>query len=893
MLNKIKNMIHKIYSDEERDIQERLFFVICVVGLLAYTFTVIASIFIGESGLNILIMLVGLLALVLIVFFIFKNKKIKFGEFFVSFLIVYILLPLIFFTGGGIYGGASMWFIFAILFISMAIQGKMRVFFQLSCALVAAVSYVVAYKNPDFVTFHTIDTAYIDSLTQIIIIGLMVVIITQLTISMYREENRKAKKQKEEIDALNRAQNRFFSSMSHEIRTPINTIIGLNEMILREDISDEIAEDAGNIESASKMLLQLINDILDMSKLEAGEMKIIPSEYSLKDFISEIVGMFWIRLKEKDLELVVNVDPTIPSGLIGDEVRIQQILINIINNAIKYTKEGSITLSVQCERTAPGNVKLIYAVTDTGIGIKKENISHLFSAFSRADDEENKYVEGTGLGLSIVKQLVDLMDGEVTVNSIYTQGSTFIVSIPQQISDETELGDVDFLNRHMANRREDYSQSFEAPEARVLVVDDNHANIIVMKKLLRDTKVMIDSAESGADALSLTLENSYDVIFMDHLMPEMDGITCLHRIRNQIGGMSREAKVVALTANAGSDREAFYIKEGFDAYLLKPVNGVTAERMLLSMLPEKMVKLINADAELLVEHGEHTYSKNKKKPVVITSESVGDLPQELIEELNIPIISYGIHTEEGYFVDGKEVDSKGVIDYMDHRGKVAHSESPKVREYETFFAEQLSHANNVIHITMTQGLNSDSYTEASEAAKSFENVMVLDSKNFSCGMGIVILEAVRLASEGVPFDGIVAKLNEFLTRVETSFIVDSLDYLTRAGRISKILSALTDAFMVHPALSLTGGKIKVRQVYFGARKRAWRRYISSALAAAGHIDKSRLFVAYAGLSQDDLNYIRAQIEKRENFDTIIFQEVCASITINCGPGAFGLMFQDY
>ena len=892
-MDKIRKLIKRIYNDEERDIQERLFFVICVIGLIAYTFTVIASIFIGESLFNIMIMSVGLLIFLGLVLLTFKFKRVKLGEFLISFLMVYVMLPLIFFTGGGIYGGSPMWFLFALLFVSMAIQGRMRVFFQGSVALVALVSYLVAYRYPDLVTFHTIDMAYMDSFTQIIIIGLMIVFITSITISMYRNENIRAKNQREEIDALNRAQNKFFSSMSHEIRTPINTIIGLNEMILREDVSDEIAEDAGNIESASKMLLQLINDILDMSKLEAGEMRIIPSMYSTADFISELSGMFWLPSKEKGLEFIINVDPTMPVSLVGDEIRIQQIIINILNNAIKYTKDGSVTLSVQCERTGGSHANITFSVSDTGIGIKKESLPHLFSAFSRADEEENRYVEGTGLGLSIVKQLVDLMGGEVTVNSIYTQGSTFIISIPQEIADDAEIGEVDFMNRHMANRREDYYQTFEAPEAKVLVVDDNHANIMVIKKLLRDTKVIIDSAESGAEALSMTLENSYDVIFMDHLMPEMDGVECFHKIREQIGGMSKNAKVVALTANAGSDKEAFYLKEGFDAYLLKPISGMEVERMLLSMLPENLVRLINADTELLVEHGEHTYVRNKKRPLVVTSESVCDLPREIINELSIPVIAYGIHTEEGYFIDGQETDSKGVISYMEQRGKVARSESPKAKDYEAFFAEQLGHANNVLHITMTAGLNQSSFTEATEAAKSFENVTVIDSRNFSCGMGIVTLEAVRLANEGVPVDGVVSRLNDFLGRVQTSFMVDSLVYLTRAGRLNRMLTSFTDAFMVHPALSLTNGNIKVKRLYFGARRRAWRRYIVTALYSARDLDRRRLFVAYAGLNEDDLEFIRTEIEKRETFEEIIFQEVCASIATNCGPGAFGLMFQNY
>ena len=888
---KYLSRLSKRLNDESVDIQERLFFMICVIGLFAYAMTCIVSFFIGETPLNIMIMAIGLVVLLAIVWLTFRYKRIKLGEFLISFLIVYVMLPLIFFTGGGIYGGAAMWFIFAVLFVTMAIDGGMRMFFQISCAIVAGICYILAYRYPEFVTAHTVDMAYKDSFTQIIIIGVMVVILSSFTITMYRNENRRSERQREEIDALNRAQNRFFSSMSHEIRTPINTIVGLNEMILREDISDEIAEDARNIESASKMLLQLINDILDMSKLEAGEMKIIPSEYSLSELLSELVGMFWLRTKEKNLEFLVNVDPAIPVGLIGDDVRLRQILINILNNAVKYTKEGSITLTVQSERIDAAHVKLVFSVSDTGKGIKKENLPHLFSAFARVDEAENKYVEGTGLGLSIVKQLVDLMDGEVSVNSIYTQGSTFVISIPQEIADATEIGEIDLAHRHFGNRRSDYHQTFEAPEVNVLVVDDNSANIMVMKKLLRDTKVHIDTADSGAEALRLTEKLYYDVIFMDHLMPEMDGVECMHRIREQVGGLCKESRIIALTANAGSDKQAYYMREGFDEYLLKPVSGVAAERMLLSQLPPSKLKIINADNNLLIEHGEHIYARNKKKPVIITTESVCDLPRDYTGRYSIPVIAYGVATEEGFFLDGDETDASGILDYMGSQGKMARSMSPTTEQYAAFFAEQLLHANNIIHITMTKELNSPSYELAKEAAKTFDNVTVLDSRNFSSGMGMVVLEAERLFDKGLHIDQVLKQLDEYMDRVETSFVVDSLEYMTRAGRLPKLFSAITEAFMFHPALVLNHGRLSIKKLFFGTRKITWERYIRWVLGTARKdADESVLFVSYAGLTREELEFVRSVIEKRKQFRKIVFVKASASITTNCGPGSLGLAY---
>lgn len=228
--------------------------------------------------------------------------------------------------------------------------------------------------------------------------------------------------------------------MSHEIRTPINTIIGLNEIILREDISEEAAENARNIQGASKLLLSLINDILDISKIKSGKMEVINVSYETGALFSEIVNMIWIKAKEKGLEFKLHVDSSIPSMLCGDEVRIKQILINLLNNAVKYTSEGSVTLSVRCERLSVNKVRVWYSVEDTGQGVKKENIPYIFNAFRRVDEERNRYIEGTGLGLSIVQQLVELMGGGISLNSVYSKGSTFIVTLDQDIIDNRELG---------------------------------------------------------------------------------------------------------------------------------------------------------------------------------------------------------------------------------------------------------------------------------------------------------------------------------------------------------------------------------------------------------------------------------------------------------------------
>ena len=261
----------------------------------------------------------------------------------------------------------------------------------------------------------------------------------------------------------------FFSSMSHEIRTPINTIIGLNEIILRGDISEDVAENARNIQGASKMLLTLINDILDLSKIKSGKMEIVNVSYETGALFSEIVNMIWIKAREKGLEFRLQVDPSIPSMLCGDEVRIKQVLINLLNNAIKYTSAGSVTLSIRCERLMLNRVRVWYSVEDTGQGVKKENIPYIFNAFKRVNEEKNRHIEGTGLGLSIVQQLVELMGGEISVNSVYTKGSTFVVTLEQDIVNSRELGTFTLASRSRVHEGEQYHQSFEAPDAHILV----------------------------------------------------------------------------------------------------------------------------------------------------------------------------------------------------------------------------------------------------------------------------------------------------------------------------------------------------------------------------------------------------------------------------------------
>jgi len=882
-----KKYIQAIF-DCDRGRQERMFRLLVMLGLIGLLAGIVSRVLTGGDIRKFAIMMGLFVSFFCIAYFTIRFKRIQLGAVLIATLIIFFALPYSFFTGGGIYGGSPIWFLFGVVFICLVVEGKIKYFLFAIGVILSAVCYYVAYAYPNLIVQHTLVVAYVDSFCTLSIVTVMTCCMILFQNAIYRSENETTQKQKNEIEKLNQAQNRFFSSMSHEIRTPINTIIGLNEMILRDAVSDEVAADAKSIQGASKMLLTLINDILDMSKLESGKMDIVPVAYDMGAMLSDIVNMIWVRAKEKGLEFHIDVDQKMPAQLFGDEVRIKQILINVLNNAVKYTSEGSVTLSIQCKRTGPDRALISYSVSDTGMGIKKENIPYLFSAFKRVDEEKNRYIEGTGLGLSIVKQLVDLMDGDIAVNSVYTKGSTFVVTLPQEIVGEAQIGELDLETRHEMNVREHYKQSFEAPQAQVLIVDDNATNLMVEEKLLRDTKVKIHTASSGAECLKSTLQERYDVIFMDHLMPGMDGIECLHEIRAQTGGLNQDTPVVILTANAGSENQALYKREGFDGYLLKPVSGVQLEKELLSHLPEGLVTMVSAGASAGVSDS-LVQTHKKKLPIMISTDSVCDLPNWLVEKHNIAVMPYRVLTEGGEFMDGVETETDGILSYIGRKGKHAKSEAPKVADYEEFFAAQLTKAQYIIHITMAQNV-SQGYKKAVEASKIFDNVVVVDSGHLSSGMGLMVLRAAEYASSGATADAVVHEIEQMKNKVKTSFIVDSTDYLARSGRISSKINSICKVLLLHPVLVLKNSSMKVGTIMFGTKDAVRSQYITSTLHIMGEIDRRLLFITHAGLTMKELKEIEEQVRSNTMFEQIIYQKASPAISTNCGPGSFGLLF---
>ena len=382
---------------------------------------------------------------------------------------------------------------------------------------------------------------------------------------------------REEANTANHAKSDFLASMSHEIRTPINGILGMNTMILRDSKDPNIVEYSENIRVAGNTLLSIINDILDLTKIESGVMAINPNNYNLFSLLNECYQMNRMRAEEKGLELVFETDPDMPSGFHGDEVRIRQIMNNLLSNGIKYTKEGSVRLRAGFKNDI--NI-LEISVTDTGIGIKDEDIGNLFKSFSRLEESRNRGIEGTGLGLRITQELISLMQGTIDVKSEYGRGTVFTVRIPQKVTDTTAMGDFAGRQTEQARIAANTEDIFKAPDKRVLVVDDVKTNILVFKGLLRDTQIQVDSAASGPESIEMTRKTKYDIIFMDHLMPGMDGIEAFHRIHDDNDNPNRTTPVVVLTANAIMGMRTSYLAEGFAEYLTKPID----QAKLLSMV---------------------------------------------------------------------------------------------------------------------------------------------------------------------------------------------------------------------------------------------------------------------------------------------------------------------
>lgn len=886
MISKVK----KIIFGRDVELSERLFRMILIVGETISLIAIVECLFLVDMPTIVLPLFVNAVVMGIAMLVTLKYNKSNIASILVGLELIVVVFPAMFFACGAVHSGAMVWFALELVYVFIMFSGKKLFAFTSLCLVMDVLTYAVAYYHPEFIiSLDSKADVYLDSLFSTVAVGLAVGGILKFHIRLFKVERSIVLSQNDELEKMSNSKNAFYANMSHEIRTPIHTIIGLNEMILRENPEGKTMEYATNIQVASKMLLNLVNDILDISQIEMKKMEIIPAPYNTRGMFEELVDMIQIRMKEKKLDLYVELDQNLPSVLMGDEKRIKQVLLNILTNAVKYTEKGSVTFSAYGEPAGEKKVRLKIAIADTGIGIKKEDLESLYDIFKRVDEKKNARIEGSGLGLSISKQFLDLMGGEITVDSIYTKGSTFTITLEQEVVDSKPVGQIDFLEKKHANVYK-YKPAFEAPEGRILIVDDNSINIAMEEQLLKETKLQIDVARSGLECLKKTKQKYYHLILMDYQMADMTGAETLKELRKQENGLCRESYVLLLTAASTSDAKRIVEESGFDGFLEKPITGKQLEKEIMKFLPKDIIEYqYTENASGKNEQKIQKTYEHKKKRLYITTDCVCDLPEDYLEKYDIKVIYFYIKTEKGRFADTKEISSDNLMEYMKEPNGIACANSITVEEYEEFFAEALTQAEHVIHISTAQYAGK-SYGAAITAAKGFGHVQVIDAGHISCGQGLVVLYAAKLAQQGYSKEKVCEEIERCKGQIDTHFLMPSIRFFYQNGYTDKMTAKLCNLFEAHPVLAMHQSKLVVTGIRTGNLETSWKRFIRFHLRNKNKICTDIVFITYVGCTVKQLEMLQEEVLKCVPFEKVIIQKSCFSTACSSGQLTIGLSY---
>ncbi|MBQ6902993.1 MAG: DegV family protein [Lachnospiraceae bacterium] len=709
-----------------------------------------------------------------------------------------------------------------------------------------------------------------------------------------------------EMMSMQKRSEDFLANVSHELRTPINAVLGIGSVIRQDAAGGAEEANAEEIYRAGRCLSTQVEDMLDYTELDTGTITVIKEPYDISSVLNDVAVRLGLRNAQFPFEVRMEIDSELPARLTGDANIVKKLLRLSIGRALADTEEGTVEIRVYGRKREYG-INLDIEVKDTGQGLTKAQLEDARSEKYRVLSERTTSSMGLGLTFPIMNGLAEAMGGFCNISSVWGEGTRVHISIPQG-ADENAGVAVFSPDALSAAEQPQTDVSFEG--LRVLVVDDEPMNLTVAESIFSGYGMAVETAGSGEEAIRMAQDNNYQIIFMDHMMPGMDGVECMHRIRSLREDETARARFVALTANASSTAREMFFAEGFDAFLAKPIDRMELIRVLKTVsdgvfftrpdpagqereiLTEQqnqieLLHLAHNTAPVTKVHNET--GDGEKHAVQIAVDSGSDLPAAWVEYYRIAVINNHIRTDRGVFEDVLELNSSALFRYMDGADHTMHSDPPSVEEFRDFFARLLEKAGRVVFITLGKHA-SKSFERASAAAKQFRQVTVIDSGHLSSAAGMLAVYAAHLSQTEPVTDGFFDKTDQFRQRIRCSLLLDNTGYMARNGKIGAGTHKVMQAFLLHPVITAKNGAISTAKIFMGNPASVREKYIRYAFARENRIDPSLVIVVYAGLPDSERKEIGAAVLKQMPAARIVFQELSAALAGNAGPGTFGFIY---